>query len=233
LKPGILQSGRVVDHQSRRFKLYGHLGNLKLNGLKFTYRFPELHALFRIGDCVFERASGKADHLSAYSDAAFVESLDCDLVSFPDFAEHILFRHAAIFEKQFASRRSANTEFVFFLAHAETFESALDHKGRDAFIARRRIGVGEYDEDIGLSRIRDPELASVEKEMIAIIFGPRSHCESIRTRTGFGERVSAYRFGRKARQIFLSQLFTPPTHNGVVDESVLNIDEDAERSIDA
>ena len=41
---------------------------------------------------------GDADHLRADTDAAFVQSFDCDLVAFSGFAEDIFFGHAAIFE---------------------------------------------------------------------------------------------------------------------------------------
>ena len=50
---------------------------------------------------------------------------------------------AAVVEKQFASAAGADAQLVFFAAHLEAVEVALDQESGDAAIARLGLGVGK------------------------------------------------------------------------------------------
>ena len=121
--PGVFHARRVVNHQPRGFQLRGHLGKLKLHALKLIDRFAKLLALAGVSNCRVERAARDADHLRADADAAFVQSFNRSLVALADFAQHVLFRHLAVFQNQFGRRRSANAELVFFLADRKPCET--------------------------------------------------------------------------------------------------------------
>src|SRR5258708_14168178 len=100
---GVFHAGSVINHQARRFDFGCHLRDLELDPLKFRNRLPELRALLRIFRSAFPRAARYAQHLRANPNAAFVQRFDRDFVSLADFAEHVLFRHTAIFQNQLAS----------------------------------------------------------------------------------------------------------------------------------
>ena len=64
---------------------------------------------------MIERAAGDADHLRADADAPLVERLDGDLVALADLAEHVLLRHAAVFEDQLAGDEARMPSLSSFL----------------------------------------------------------------------------------------------------------------------
>jgi hypothetical protein len=98
------------------------LRNLKLNALKIGERLAELLAFL----CVFRRelpgTACNSNHLSADADTAFIQSLNGDLVSLARFAQNIFFGNFAIFEDEFTSGGSADTEFVFFFSDGKSGE---------------------------------------------------------------------------------------------------------------
>ena len=86
LRAGVLEPGRVVDHEAGGFDLHRHAGELELHGLEFGEGFAELLALAGVAEGVVEGALRQADELGADADAAFVEGLDGDLVAAAGFA---------------------------------------------------------------------------------------------------------------------------------------------------
>ena len=182
--------------QARGFDLGGHLRDLELDALEFGDGFAELLALLRVLAGVFPGAAGQPDHLRADADAAFVQRLDGDLVSLADFAQHILLRHAAVFENQLAGGRGADAQLVFLLADGESGEIFLDHEGGDAFVSGRGIDGGEEDEDAGFLAVGDPELAAVENVVAALEFRAGLQRECVGAGAGFAERVGAARCRR-------------------------------------
>ena len=126
--PASRKSRGVVDQQARGFDLGGHLREFELHALEVGDRLAELLALLGVGDGVIERALREAGHLRADGDAAFVQSLDRDLVALADFAEHVGGGDAAVVENQLASGRRANAELVFLLADLKPGKSRSTRK---------------------------------------------------------------------------------------------------------
>ncbi len=179
-----------------------------------------------------ERAAGQADHLRADGDAAFVQSFDGDFIAFAEFAENVFAGDAAVVENQFAGGRGAEAELVFLLADLEAGEIALDEEGGDAAVSGGGIGIGEHEEEAGFGGVGDPELAAVEQEMIAALNGGGGEGEGVGAGTGFGERVRADVIAREQGKIPAFLGVVAPAEDGVVDDGVLDIDDDAGGRID-
>src|SRR5205085_575470 len=139
----VLESRRVVDHQSGGFDLRRRLRHLELDRLKIGEGLSELLALLQVPDRRVERALRDADHLRTDSDSSAVQRRDRDLVALSDGAEHVLFRYLAVVEKELDRARCANAELVFFLADLESVEVALDDECGNAAIAGRWILNGQ------------------------------------------------------------------------------------------
>ena len=56
----------------------------------------------RILHCIFPGAARHSRHLSANSDAPFIQRLNGNLVPFAHFAQNICLGYAAVFQNQFA-----------------------------------------------------------------------------------------------------------------------------------
>ena len=179
------------------------------------------------------RRGARPSHLRADADAAFVQRLDGDLVALADFAEHVRFRHAAVFENQLAGGRRADAELVFLLADGEAGEVALDEERGDAVVAGLGIDGGEDDEESGFVAVGDPQLAAVEDVVAAFGVGAGRQRERVAAGAGFGERVGADGVGCHARQVALLLLVVAPAQQRVDDERVLHVDEDADGGVDA
>ena len=141
-------------------------------------------------------------------------------------------RHSAVVQNQFARAARPDAELVFLFSDRKSGKAPLDHECRDAAVAGIRIHRGEHDEDVRLVGIRDPQLASCEKEIVAVRLRACREGEGIAARAGFGERIGADGVGSKSRQVTLPELFRPPAQQCVDDECVLNVDEHANRRID-
>ena len=74
-------------------------------------------------------------------------------------------------------------------------------------------------------------LRPVSRKWSPAIHGARGQGEGVRSRAGLGQRVGRHRVGRQARQIFVLLRRVGPAQNGVVDDGVLHVDDDAGRRI--
>jgi len=90
------------------------------------------------------------------ADAAFVQSLNRDLIAFAGLAEDVCGRHAAVFQNQLAGGGGSDAELVLLFANGEAGEVLLDDEGGDAFVAGGRVERGEYDEGTGFAGVGDP-----------------------------------------------------------------------------
>src|SRR2546423_1898814 len=230
---GVLHARGVVDQKARGLDVGRHLRELELDGLELVDRAPELRALRRVRERVFERAARESDHLRADADAPLVQSLDGDFISAAYFAEHVLLRHAAGIEDYLRGRGGADAELVLLLADREALKLFLDDEGRDASVARLRVRVGEDDEDTGLVAVRYPELLSVQLVVVAAVYGARRHREGVGAGACFRQGVSADGVRGEARKVLPFLLGVAPAYDGVIDESVLHIHQHADRRVDA
>src|SRR5207302_11159047 len=123
---GVLHAGSVIDHQTRGFDVSGHLCDLKLYALEFRERLAKLLSLLRVPGRVLPRSTRNPQHLSRNPDTAFIQSFNGYLVTFTDFTENVLARHAAIFPNQLTGGRRPNAELVFLLAHRESGKVFFD-----------------------------------------------------------------------------------------------------------
>ena len=63
-----------------------------------------------------ERTFGQPEHLRRNANAAFVQRLDRDLVALAHLAQNAVSSNGHVIQNDFAGRRGANAELVFFLA---------------------------------------------------------------------------------------------------------------------
>src|SRR2546423_8944265 len=230
---GVLHARGVVDQKARGLDVGRHLRELELDGLELVDRAPELRALRRVRERVFERAARESDHLRADADAPLVESLDGDFISAAYFAEHVLLRHAAGVEDYLGRRGGADAELVLLLADRKALELFLDDEGRDAVASRLRVRVGEDYEESGLVAVRDPELLPGQLVVVATVYGARLHGEGVGAGAGLAQGVRADGVRGEAREVLLLLLGVAPAKECVVDERVLHVHKDADRWVNA
>ena len=204
-----------------------------LDCLELGDRLAELLPLARVPDRVIEGTLRETDHLRADADASFVQRLDGHLVALADLAEHVRPRDAALLEQQLARAAGADAELVLLFPDGEPVEFPLDEERRDAAIARLRVRVREDDEDVGFVAVGDPELAPREDEFGAAIDRARRQRERVASGSRLRQGVRADGIRRELRQIAALEFIAAPTEQRVDDERVLDVDEDADRRIDA
>ena len=103
----------------------------------------------------------------------------------------------------------------------------LDQERGDALVAGRGIDRGEQHEESSFLAIGDPQLAAVEDVVAALERGPGLQGEGVGSGTGFAEGVGAAGVGGHARQVALLLLLVAPAQQGVVDQRVLHVHDDA------
>src|SRR6185369_1624831 len=118
-------------------------------------------------------------------------------------------------------------------AHGKTRKTLLDNERRDAAISRFRICVSKEHEDLCFDAVCDPELATVDDIMIALINRTGLHRKSIRARTRLTQGVSSNLFASELCQILLFLFGSAPPKESVVDQCVLNINKDSDRSVNS
>src|SRR5439155_24453540 len=124
-----------------------------------------------------------------------------------------------------------NAELVFFFADSETRKIALDEECGDSLVSVIGIPIRKHDEQVRLNRIRDPKLAAIEQEVVAVVYSAASEGKCVAAGAGFGQCTGADEVLRQAWQILAFLLIVVPAHESVVHERVLHIDKDAERGI--
>ena len=180
-----------------------------------------------------ERALGEADHLGADRDAAFVQRLDGNPVALSDVAEHVRGWHHALVEEQLAGAAGADAELVFLFSDGEAGESSFDHECGDAAVAGVRIRIGEHDEEGRFGRVADPQFAAGEHPLGASGLRARRQGERIAAGRRLRERIGADRSRRHRRQVPALEVVGGPPEQGVADERVLHVHEDADRRVHA
>src|ERR1017187_4920239 len=114
-------------------------------------------------------------------------------------------------------------QLVFLFADGESGRIFLDQKRRDPLVALRRIHGGKQNEQPRLFAIRDPELASVENELIAFEFGLGLQRKRVRSRSRFAQRIGAKHVRRQPRQVTLLLVFIGPAQNRIPEQRVLHV----------
>ena len=109
----------------------------------------------------------------------------------------------------------------------------FDNERGDALVSRRGIDRGEENEESGFFAVGDPELAAIENVVAAFEFGFGLQSESVGAGTGFAQGVGSAGIGGHARQIALLLFFGAPAQQGVVDQRVLHVHDDAGGGIHA
>ena len=82
-------------------------------------------------------------------------------------------------------------------------------------------------------RVGDPELAAVEDVVGAFELGAGLQGEGVGAGTGFAESVGADSVGGHLRQVALFLFGIAPAQQGVVDQRILHVDDDAGGGVDA
>ena len=168
-----------------------HVGELELRVLELAEAAPELHALFRVLNRLFHGAFAEAQRLRRDSDTPAVEGLHGNLEALALTAQKVFLRHNAIFKNQVARRGAANAHLLFVLARREARERLLYDKGRNAPVALRLVGHGEYDERVGDVAVGDEALGAVQHVMVAFEYGEGLLSGGVRAGVGFGEAERA------------------------------------------
>ncbi len=145
----------------------------------------------------------------------------------PTSPRYVFFGNAAVFQDEFASGGSANSQLVFFLADGETGKIFLDQKCGDALVSLRRVDGGEEDEEAGFFGVGDPELAAVEHEVATAELGLGLQSERVRSASGFAQRIGAEGVGGHLGQVAFLLFFIGPAQNRVHHQRVLHVDDDS------
>ncbi len=156
-----------------------------------------------IGHDHVERRRHDADRAAGQHDALVVEAGHQHIDALALLAEHVLERHLAILEHQFAGIRPAHAELVELLRGGKSVETLLDQEGRDAARARIRIGLGVDDQRRGIRPVGDPHLVAVEDVAVVALFGPELHRHDVGAGARFAHRKRTDMLARKQfRQVF-------------------------------
>ena len=118
-------------------------------------------------------------------DALVVEARHQHVDAVADGAEHVVLRHLAIGEHEFAGVGAAHAELVELLRRRKTLEVLLDDEGGDAARAGGAVGLGVDHQRVGDRPIGDPHLRAVENIAVALAVGARAH----RHHVGAGARL--------------------------------------------
>src|SRR5438445_6684194 len=125
----------LINEEARGLHLHGHVGELKLDGLKFANGLAELLALLRIFYGCVERSLRHAERKRGDGDASTVKNFEAADEAFTFRTKKIFVRHFAIRENHFCSVAGAHAKLVLFFAWFDARRSFLDDERADS--ARR------------------------------------------------------------------------------------------------
>src|SRR6476659_2994807 len=110
-----------------------------------------------------------------------------DLETLALFADQVLRRHLDVLEEELARRAGPDTELVLGVGSREARHALLEHESRDAFVFRRRVGLGEDERVVGNGRVRDRVLGAVQDIGVACAAGRSPHRCDVRAGCGLGQ----------------------------------------------
>ena len=119
-----------------------------------------------------------------------------------------------------------------FLPTENPVEPALDEKRGNASIAGVRVDRREDDEEIRFVGVGNPQLPAGQRKMVATLGRTGGQSERIAARAGFRQCVRADARGSQLRQKPALLFIGTPAQQGIYDQRVLDVDEDANRRID-
>ena len=115
---------------------------------------------------------------------------------------HVVLRHAAIFQNQFAGGRCANSQLVFFLADSKSGKIFFNDECRNPLVSRHDGStVAKQNKDARFFAVGDPQLPSIEDVVASLQFRFGLQRKRVRARTGFAESIGSASVGGHARQI--------------------------------
>ena len=117
---------------------------------------------------------------------AVVQGVERDFVASADLPEHVLRRHADVLEDHGGGGRAVQAHLVLLVAGAHPREAPFDQKGGELLA----VHLGEDDEEIGESPVRDPHLLPAQHEAAVVLPGrARLGAERIRPGAGLAQTV--------------------------------------------
>ncbi len=157
-------------------------------------RFSKRLALVGVLQSVFVSSPSEARRVGGDVGAAHVKGLHGVHPStrFAS-ADEVVLRDAHVVEGQRAGIGTSLTHVGFFLAEFKARRAGLHHEPRHASVTCVRIGFGENEEEISVTRTGDPHLGAVEDVFIAVLDGRGFACCHVRTGTGLGHTVGSQR----------------------------------------
>src|SRR5207247_2112131 len=78
------------------------------------------------------------------------------------------------------------------------------------------IHIRKHDEQVCLNRIRDPKLAAIEQEVVAVVYSAACEGKCVAAGAGFGQCIGADEVLRQAWQILAFLPIVGPAHESVV-----------------
>ena len=126
-----------------------------------------------------------------------------------DRTQHVLLRHLAVGEHQFAGVGAAHAELVELLRRRETLEAFFDDERGDAARAGGAVGLGVDHQRVGHRPVGDPHLRAVEDVAVAFLVGARAHRHDVGAGARLRHRQRADMLaGNQFRQVFALLLLT-------------------------
>src|SRR6266478_9057160 len=177
----------LINEQSRRFHLRGHIRQLELNSLEFADGLAELLALLGVANRGIERPLRHAQAESGDGDASSIQNLQAAGKAFAFRAEKIFRRNFAVREDNLGSVAGAHTEFVFFFAGPETRHSLFKNKRTDAVRAFGLVGDGHGDARVRIVAVGGEGFRAVENPIVAVAHSGAARAAGVGAGFGFGK----------------------------------------------
>ena len=154
----------AIDHRLAGVEPGRHLRQLLADQAEVGDALAEGLALLGVGDGMLQRSARAADAACAQLEAADVQNVEGDDVSFADLAEHVLHRHLAVVQDERRGGRAADAHLLFFGADGEAGEVLLDQEGGELLA----VDLGEDGEQVGEVGVGDPHLLAVQDVVLAV-----------------------------------------------------------------
>ena len=218
---------------------HGHLGKLLLDGAIAVNPGAELDPVGSVIRGLLDDGPHGSREGGAHPKPAVVEDLHSDLESITWLAENILHGDGSILEVDLGGVAALDPHLLLRGSIGDTPKRSLDNEGGDLLScgAGSRVsdgGLGEHGEDLSNSSIGDPDLATIEDPVGALLIelGPGLDGAGIRARAWLGQSKGGEILPRgELRKVFLLLSVSAGQQNALEADGLVSSDENSHTKI--
>mmetsp|Transcript_58164 Transcript_58164/g.161105 ORF Transcript_58164/g.161105 Transcript_58164/m.161105 type:complete len:434 (-) Transcript_58164:2-1303(-) len=206
---------RLVRQQTRRLDAHGHIRQHEADRLVLddfgAHRLPLLRVLERL----VHGTAGHANSTRGDRRAGVVERPHCNLEAGPDLAEHILLRYHHVVKEEWPRIRAPLAHVDELVARRHALGAGVDDEPCHRLArAGSLVGHGEHEIPVCNTAVGDPQLASVDDPLVALLLRSRLDGGDITARSRLAHAVCTFeRFLRHPAQIlFLLEVVARENH---------------------